>query len=183
MRWEDEPYIKAYKRETPEWTLHPWEVRALHLYILKFMDRAGLLELGKSGMKALASLTRVPVEVLEACLPTWLDDGCLQLVPDGKGGQYLFSPSFLEAQEAKQTDAARKRAERERSSARARAAALGLLPASTGHVTSESNDPRWRPQPSNWPSFLDNLSRRVTPPSPCGRTRHTSSQKVTLNST
>jgi hypothetical protein len=127
MRWEDEPYIKGYKRETPEWTLHVWQVRALHFYILKFLDRVGLLELGKSGLKALASVTRVPVEVLEHCMPVWLADGCFVLMPDGKGGEWLFAPNYLQAQEARSTDAARKRAERERVSDRAKAvAALGL---------------------------------------------------------
>jgi len=127
MRFEDEQYVRNYKRETPEWTLLDWQPRVLHPYILKFMDRAGILELGKSGWKALASLCRLPLDLLETHMPALLEDGCLRLVPDGKGGTLLFSPNYIEANEAKQSDAARKKAERERARDKARAHALGLL--------------------------------------------------------
>lgn len=132
MRWEDESYVRLYKRETPEWTLLCWQARVVHPLILKNLDRAGLLELGRSRWKALASALRAPLKLIETAMEGTeeeaglLADGCLKLIPDGKGGELLYAPNFLEAQEAKQSDAARKRAERERASAKARAASLGL---------------------------------------------------------
>lgn len=132
MRYEDEPYVRLYKRETPEWTLLEWQARLIHPLVLKHMDRAGLLELGKSGWKALASLLRVPLAFVEVAMPVLLEDGCVALAPDGKGGQVIFAPNFIEAQEASQTDAGRKRAQRERARDRARAATLGLVDPYTG---------------------------------------------------
>ncbi|HEU5276861.1 MAG TPA: hypothetical protein VFU97_24605 [Xanthobacteraceae bacterium] len=139
MRWEDERYVRLYCRDTPEWTLLCWQARALHPLILKELDRAGLLELGKSGVKALASKLRLPLEFVRKGLEGDADsgdglltDGCVSIVPDGRGGEVLWMRNYLEAQEASQSDAQRKRAARERASARAKAASIGLSQNVTG---------------------------------------------------
>ena len=133
MRWEDESYVRLYKRETPEWTLLCWQARVLHPLILKNLDRAGLLELGSNRWEALASALRVPLNFVESAMngtsefKGLLANGCLTLVPDGNGGELLHARNFIKAQEARQSDSRRKKTEREGASARAKAASLGLV--------------------------------------------------------
>ena len=126
MRWEDEPYVRVFKRESPEWTLLPWEARLLWNDLLKRFDRAGLLELGVSGAAAIASATRVPIEIVEVGIAALLDDGCCFVVADGRGGQLLVCRNYLQAQEALVSDAQRKRASRERAAGLKRREAVGL---------------------------------------------------------
>jgi hypothetical protein len=115
MRWSDEPYIRVYTRDTVEWDMLPWESRALWPLLLRKVDRAGLLELGKHGARGLASLVKLPVHVVEVGLAGLLDDGCVEL-----RGTVLVVPNFHEAQTAAQSDAQRKREERARAVANAR---------------------------------------------------------------
>jgi len=127
MRWEDERYVRLYTREEPEWTLLPFEARLMWYELLKRFDRAGLLPLGRSHWKGVASVCRVPLTFVEVGLEALVEDGCLRLVSDGKGGELLFAPNFLAAQEAITSDAARQRASRERARDKAKAADLGVI--------------------------------------------------------
>jgi hypothetical protein len=107
MRWEDERYVRVYTRDTTDWVALGWEAQALFLLALRKLDRAGILELGKSGRRGLAALVGMPIEVVERVLPVLTEDGCLAL-----NGSTLVAPNFIEAQEAKQSDAQRKRESR-----------------------------------------------------------------------
>jgi hypothetical protein len=127
MRWEEERYVRVYTREEPEWTLLPFESRLLWCDLMKRFDRAGLLPLGRSRWRGVASICRVPLDFVERAMPALLGDGCCRLVPDDKGGEMLFAPNYMVAQEATQSDAARQRASRERARDRARANELGLV--------------------------------------------------------
>lgn len=109
MRWEDERYVRVYTRDTPEWTMLSWEARSVFLLLLRVIDRAGTLRLGKAGARGLAAMLRVPVDVVERALEELVADGCVVL-RDG----VLVVPNFVEAQESTQSDKARKRASRER---------------------------------------------------------------------
>ncbi len=112
MRWEDERYVRLYIRETPEWAVLSWEARAVFHEILKKVDRAGILLVGKSGTRGLAGLLRMPIDVVERGLTAQdglLEDGCLVAT---EGGYML--PNFMEAQEAKQSDKTRKQEQRAR---------------------------------------------------------------------
>jgi hypothetical protein len=113
MRWEDERYVRVYTRDTAELLALTWEARALLWAVLRKCDRAGIIPVGKSGVRGLAGLVGMPPEVVERVLPELLADGCVR----GAEASYIV-PNFLAAQEAKTTDAQRKRDQRERDRAK-----------------------------------------------------------------
>jgi hypothetical protein len=143
MRWEDEPYVRLYKRNTPEWCVLEWQARGLFALILREVDRAGILELGKLGLRAVAVAVRAPWEEIEQPLRKVLEDGMAVHQEDLR---ILFIPNYLQAQEAAQSDKARKRAERERARDLARAKSLKRPPSSgngtppSGNVTAPSEN-------------------------------------------
>jgi hypothetical protein len=148
MRWEDEPYVKVYQRDTPEWCLLSWEARGVFVLLLRAVDRAGVLRLGPAGSKSIAALLRVPLKVIDRVLPELAADGCIELRPGD-----LVIPNFIEAQESRQSDKARQKASRER-------ARLGL-----SHVTKRDEPVTKRDDPS----------RDVTEPSHAVTRGHTAS--------
>lgn len=165
MRWEDESYVRLYKRETPEWAVLSWEARALFHEMLKKVDLAGILMVGKSGIRGLAGLVRMPVDVVERALHSddgLLADGCVVAIEGG-----FMMPNYVEAQQAKSSDRARKQEQR----ARARAAKLATSQSVTpSHTVSEPVD-----EPDNTGQSVtpcDDLSRSVTE-------RHAESHAVT----
>ena len=117
MDWANERYVRVYTRDTVDWSLLPWEARALWLLLLRKLDRAGRIELGRHGARGLAVAVGMPVEVAERALASLLEDGCVQLTDGGT----LFAPNFIDAQEAAMSDAQRARASREARRDRARA--------------------------------------------------------------
>lgn len=125
MDWSNERYVRLYCRDTVEWEMLPWEARALWPNLLRKVDRAGILPLGRHGVKGLAALVKLPVEVVEPGLAALLEDGCLVAK-----GDVLVVPNFLAAQEAKQSD----RQRQEESRARRRASALSVT---DGHESSQ----------------------------------------------
>jgi len=123
MRWEDEQYVRWYKRNTPEWSVMRWTSRGLFGLIMREVDRAGLLELGKIGLKAVAVAVRAPWDEIEAPLAELLADGCIVHREDLR---VLVIPNFVAAQEANASDKARQRASRERARDLARAVSHGV---------------------------------------------------------
>ena len=126
MRWEDEPYVRLYKRETPEWAVLSWEARALFHEMLKKTDLAGILIVGKSGLRGLAGLVRMPVNVVDRALhgeEGLLADGCVVEIDGG----YLM-PNYVEAQQARQSDRARKQEQRNRDRAAKLATSRAVTP-------------------------------------------------------
>jgi hypothetical protein len=112
MDWSEERFIKVYTRDTTNWLSLSWQARGLFVLILRKLNRAGVLDLGRLGAKGVA----VHVEGSAAAWPSiepylteLLDDGCVAIE-----GATLRVPNFVEAQAATQSPAARKRAERER---------------------------------------------------------------------
>jgi hypothetical protein len=125
MRWEDERYIRFYTRNPPEWCVMKWQSRGLMGLILREVDRAGILELGKLGLRAVAVAVRAPWEEIEAPLHELLEDGCVVFREDLR---VLVVPNFIDAQEAPASDKARQRAARERARDIARARSLLVTP-------------------------------------------------------
>jgi hypothetical protein len=113
MRWEDERYVRLYTRNTPEWLSLSWAARGLFSLILREVDRAGILPLGKLGPKGVAIAVNAPWRDVEAPLCELLSDGCVQIGSDDPITSKLIVPNFLTAQEAFQSDASRKRKSRE----------------------------------------------------------------------
>jgi hypothetical protein len=121
--FSDEHYIKLFTRDTPTTLMWPWQTVALWPNLLRRLDKAGVLDLGtRDTMRRLAVTVRLPVEVVEAGLPTLLDDGSVELI-DGR----LVAPKFLDAQESRKTDAAKARDYRGRKRDMARAKSTVLL--------------------------------------------------------
>lgn len=112
MRWEDERYVRVYTRDTVDWQGLSFEAQALFVLLLRKVDRAGLLDLGKPGKRGVAVAIGHAREWarLEPALEELLADGCARLVDDGRR---LLVPNFLAAQEAKASDKSRQQKSRE----------------------------------------------------------------------
>jgi Meiotically up-regulated gene 113 len=95
MRWEDERYVRLYTRDTASWMAIGWEAQALFMLIMRKVDRAGVLELGKTGTRGLSGLFQMPIDVVERAIVALLEDGCIERV-----GANLVIPNYIEAQEA-----------------------------------------------------------------------------------
>lgn len=111
MRWEDERYVRFYTRDTPEFLALSWHARGLLGLIMRKVDRAGILPVGKLGLRGVAVVVGGPWTEVEGPLRELIDDGCVRFEEESAR---VVLPNFLDAQEAKQSDAARKRASRER---------------------------------------------------------------------
>jgi hypothetical protein len=122
MRFEDEQYVRLYRRDTTTWLMLPWQGRCVLPLILKACDRAGIIDLGDDGWEGLAVTIKVPVEIVVAAMPEILRRGILALRDDGM----LVWPRFIEAQEAKQSDKARQKSMRDRARDLAMAAKRGV---------------------------------------------------------
>lgn len=134
MRWEDERYVRWYTRNVPEWSVLRWQARGLFGLILREVDRAGILPLGKLGIKAVAVQVQAPWDEIEVHLKALLDDGMIVYLDEARA---LLIPNFVAAQEAVATDKARQRAARERARDAMSAKSLGVTPPSRS-VTGES---------------------------------------------
>lgn len=114
MRWEEERYVRVYTRDTPDWIALPWQARATFYELLRKVDRAGIVPMGRSGERGLAALLMLPFDVVSTGLAALLEDGCLV-----RSGTDLVVRRYIEAQEARQSDRARQRDSRERARAKA----------------------------------------------------------------
>lgn len=111
MRWEDERYVKSYTRDTTDWLALSFEAQGVWLMLLRKFDGAGIIDLGRHGKRGIAIAIGHAHrwKDLEPAVDELLADGCLVIE-----GQKAIGPNFVEAQEARASDAARKRAQRER---------------------------------------------------------------------
>jgi hypothetical protein len=112
--WSNERYVRIYVRETVGDVALSWQARSIWKEILTKCDRAGVIGLGRHGVRGLAGLIRIPREIVEKYFQELLDDGRVRIQ-----GQYLVVPNFIEAQEATQSD--RQRAAESRSRRREKA--------------------------------------------------------------
>lgn len=109
MDWSDEQWVKLYRRDTADWLLLSWRARGLFYSLLRIVTRAGVLDLGKTGKRAVAVLLGAGADWKE------IVDALDELVADGSvqvNGTTLVIPNFIEAQEAVKSDRARAKAAR-----------------------------------------------------------------------
>jgi hypothetical protein len=113
MRWEDERWVKVYTRDTTDWLALSFDAQALFLMLLRKVDRAGLLPLGKHGKRGVAVIVghASAWERLAPAVEELLSDGCV-VIADG----VLRVPNFVAAQEARASDKARQAKARETTS-------------------------------------------------------------------
>lgn len=118
MNWSDERYVRLYTRDTPDWLCLSFLAQGLFALLLRKVDRAGVLQLGKAGRRGIfvAIGHAHQAAMLDPALDELLTDGCIQLTDD-----HLLVRNFIEAQEAESSDAARARTYRERRRDHARA--------------------------------------------------------------
>jgi hypothetical protein len=138
MIWEDERYVRVYTRDTPEWLSLSFDAQALFLLLLRKVDRAGLVRLGKLGVRAVAIITGHAThwERLGPALDELLNDGCVEI-----HGDTLVVPNFIEAQETPQSDRLRKAESRARVRDRAREAGPNFYPPVTKRDEMSRNVP------------------------------------------
>jgi len=110
MRWEDERYVRLYTRDTVDWHFLSFEAQGLMALLMRKVDRAGILELGKHGKRGVASAIGHPsrIEIITEALEQLLADGCVIIKETT-----LLIPNFVAAQEAKSSDKARQQKARE----------------------------------------------------------------------
>lgn len=125
MRWEDERYVRLYTRDTVDWLSLSFEAQGLLSLLLRKVDRAGVLALGKRGPKGVAAALGHAHrwDAIEPALEELLRDGVVEI-----HHEQLIFPNFLLAQECRQSDATRKRASRETARARALSADVATGP-------------------------------------------------------
>ena len=132
MNWQDEQFVKVYTRDTGEWTLLSWDAQALLLQILRKVDRSGVLQLGKHGVRVLPAALghREQAERITAALAELTADGCVVLRPE-----CLVVPNFIAAQTSRQSDKARQQSARDRRRAESMGASLPADKETSQNVT------------------------------------------------
>jgi hypothetical protein len=136
MRWEDERYVKVYTRDTPEWCVLSWEARSIFVLLLRTVDRAGVMPLGRAGLRGVAAALRAPPDVVERAVEELAQDGCV-VVGDGE----LVIPNYVEAQNTRASDKARQQASRERARDDAKSRAVTTCHTPSHDVTPSSAQP------------------------------------------
>lgn len=159
MRWEDERYVRVYTRDTTDWLAFSFEAQALLLMLLRKVDRAGILPLGKHGKRGVAIAIGHPREWerLESAFEELLADGCVRVSPDGTR---LVIPNFIFAQEARASDKSRQQKSREFARDLAASESVTLSDGVSQNVT-ECHGTSHGVTPSHTPSPLAVLSRAV----------------------
>jgi hypothetical protein len=109
MDWSNENYVRLYTRDSVTWKLLTWEARSLLTMLIRKLDRAGVLDVSDHGFDGIAAAVDMPIEIVERAMPQLLKRGIFVATATA-----FVMPNFLDAQEAPQTDAQRKRREREK---------------------------------------------------------------------
>lgn len=108
MDWNNELYVKLYRRETADDLLLSWEARALWHEMLKKFDRSGIIK-ARRGARGLAALVKMPDAVVENALAELVEDGRVQSTDGG-----WVAPNFTAAQEASKSNALRQKEVRDK---------------------------------------------------------------------
>lgn len=111
MDWSDERYVRVYTRDTADFLALSFEAQGLLGLIIRKLDRAGVLELGRHGKRGVAIAIGHPArwDAIAPALEELLLDGCIVM-----DGTRLVMLNFIEAQEAVQSDRLRQAASRAR---------------------------------------------------------------------
>lgn len=180
MRWEDERYVRVYTRDTVDWLALSLEAQGLLALLLRKSDRAGVVKLGRHGKRGVAAAIGHAHrwETIEPALEELLADGVVVLTTDG-----IVYRNFIQAQEALQSDTARKRTQRERD--RDKALAAGYPEATSQMMVDEMARRAREPPPmSQNVTETPDVSQNVTNPAEMSRpvvTQDGHAGKVTPN--
>ncbi len=161
MNWSDEHYVKLYTRPTLTWRSWGWEARTTFLHLVKSVDHSGFIETGKmEPVDALVLQLDLPAAVVRPGLAELVASGTVELVD-----RAVLVTKFVEAQEAKKSEAQKKRDFRERTVARRRAQIIEVVRALVPSVepSGTAMDPPAQPSPAQ-PSPLKTAGKK--PPAP-----------------
>lgn len=148
MDWSNERYVRLYVRDTLTWRMWTWQARTVLSLLLRKLDRAGVMDIGEHDVtRAVAALIEIPEDVADVGVKELLRDKTL-VHANGR----ICMPNFVQAQEAKQSDAQRQRESR----ARRRDQAMGepvtirdeVSHGVTGHEGPDSEIGRPKPGPA-----------------------------------
>lgn len=132
MDWSDEHYVKLYTRDSLTWRSWKWETRTTFLHLVRKVDGSGFIESGR--------MDPVDALVLQLDLPkSVVSVGLEQLVADEtceSTDRAIFLINFVAAQEARKTEAQKKRDYREKIIIRRRMAQTNEI--TTAHVPTMS---------------------------------------------
>lgn len=104
MNWSDEHYVKFYVRDTLTWRTWSWETRVTFALLLRKVDGAGIIETGNlEPAQALALQLELPTHVVAPAVEQLLSDGTVTRL-----AKSLLIPHFIEAQEARKSEAVKK---------------------------------------------------------------------------
>ena len=99
MNWGNERWVKLYTRSTPDWCCLSVAARGLFCLILREVNKNGVIELGKQGVKGLSYTLRTSFDEIKEPLKELVADGCVKLI-----GSRMELPNFAKAQEARQSN-------------------------------------------------------------------------------
>lgn len=115
MNYEDEPYVRVYKRKTATFKRIGWEGRTVLWHLFLEADKSGIIDVGDDEVGSVCVLTDLPEDVVIRGLSKLASHGVTE-----RHGTSLVITRFIEAQEAKRSDVARSRDYRERRRAEVR---------------------------------------------------------------
>lgn len=103
MDFQDESYVRLYTRDTKTWLRLGFEGQCVLTFLIRKLDRSGVLDGIEEPAADVALVTGVPLAVVEVGLARLLERGVLELQ-----GDRLVMPNYVEAQNCRQTDRVRK---------------------------------------------------------------------------
>lgn len=107
MDFSNERYVRLYTRDTTTWKLLDWPARAVLMFILRKVDRSGVIDLGDEGVEGLAAQIEVPLEIVAPAVEQLVRRKVLVQTADA-----AVLPKFIEAQEAVQSEKQRQKESR-----------------------------------------------------------------------
>lgn len=99
--WSSDHFVRLYTRETDDDLLLTWEARAVWHELLKKFNKQGRLTT-KRGVRGLAALIRIPLDVVERVIPELAEDGRLKA-----DGNTFYAPNYQHANYTPRSSGAR----------------------------------------------------------------------------
>lgn len=128
MNFGDEHYVRIYTRDTKTWLKWGWEGQAVFLFVMRKLDKAGMLDDIDEPISDISLMTGLPEEVVSIGLNRVISSGALELV-----GSRMICPNYVEAQSARKSDRARQQESRAKRAAEARVTSV-----TSGHDLGQS---------------------------------------------